>query len=134
MEEKWLRRRWMEVTENRGLYEYSEPDDPVALFTSLTGGSVWRAAAKSTLFFTRMGGLIGSTAKQSHDFLLNGNSMELEMLVSHVDWPQWVEDLYKSYATPAKSNSPPFISPFSLYSFIRDVVYEKASEPEMESA
>eukprot|EP00931_Biecheleriopsis_adriatica_P008396 TRINITY_DN10958_c0_g2_i2.p1 TRINITY_DN10958_c0_g2~~TRINITY_DN10958_c0_g2_i2.p1 ORF type:complete len:1838 (+),score=365.13 TRINITY_DN10958_c0_g2_i2:773-5515(+) len=153
MNKSWLTSRWLDLTEGKNLFEYSEPWEVSMLVMQICDGGLWKAAIKSLMLSAGLCGFAGcdvardgveKAGKLAHQ-LEETDLLNLRQVHSLCIWPEDVEATWKECANAVESNetcSPPpggqpppsFLSPLSMLHFFKVLVYEPASDALTEEA
>lgn len=151
MEEKWLRAQWDTVTFGTGLFRYEGLDEVNLMIMKLTGGGLWKAAAKSMMLVVRMGGYLGcdivdaspqvvsekkKTAVALAKKLLYINTSDLKSVDDGNNWPQYVLDTWNLHGKEMEGvpdllgnipkpgiPGPTFMPAENIEEFLRALVY-----------
>jgi len=126
MDEAWLKMKWEELTGGTGLYQFAFLSDLQLMVSAFTHGRLWRTATKAVLFKTKVYGMAGCNAQQCKDLLLANNPQDFATLKEKVQWPAWIDDIYKSMAETAKNeeSGPKFLDPLKMLRFMKKLVYD----------
>mmetsp|Transcript_33768 Transcript_33768/g.62134 ORF Transcript_33768/g.62134 Transcript_33768/m.62134 type:complete len:2455 (-) Transcript_33768:115-7479(-) len=139
MEEKWLKKRWSEVTEDTGFFLYRDMDELTLLITGkLSEGGLWRGAAKAFMLKAKVGGYIGcdvirdgkEKAVKNAKAVLWGDQTDMKFLNDTLVWPDWAEELWQKYAKFSsesrdipKAERPKFIDLTWMVNMLQHIVF-----------
>jgi len=133
MAQEWLSRRWRAVTKGTGLFDYEDLEEVNDLIMSLSGEGLWKAAAKGLMLEIKVAGFIGcdvtrdglqEASKAAHNLAENIDRMDLEAVMKAAgEWPDYVEDIWKTHATQTGSIDPLFLPGAKVLDFLQDLVY-----------
>jgi len=139
MEPTWLQSRWLELTQNKGVFAYTYVDEiNILIQVGFADGGLWKAATKAMMLNVKLGGYsacdlerdgMKAASALAHKVSL-GDQTDLKFLNDNLRWPPLMQDIWYDVAIPSKGGTagadgkkPTFLELVRIDKFLQSIIY-----------